>query len=134
MDTLTCESCNGSGRIYDHEAPVRHCDDCGGLGYYYAKRAEKLRKEPKIKDIQCPVCGIGFILLSGRCDHCDSAPPFRITPECQPVFPCWIFNNVRTTPHWYRAQSSVYFFGYMAQHTPWSPDSPHAPTVTPDNK
>lgn len=34
----TCKSCFGSGRIDDHESPVRRCDDCVGKGYYYANR------------------------------------------------------------------------------------------------
>lgn len=35
---ITCKSCFGSGRIDDHESPVRRCDDCVGRGYYYAEK------------------------------------------------------------------------------------------------
>lgn len=41
---LTCKSCNGSGRIDDHELPVRRCDDCAGLGYYHKKVARRIPK------------------------------------------------------------------------------------------
>lgn len=41
---ITCKSCNGSGRIDDHESPVRRCDDCMGLGCYHATpKAKKVK-------------------------------------------------------------------------------------------
>lgn len=41
---ITCKSCYGSGRIDDHENPVRRCDDCMGSGYYYTKARAALAK------------------------------------------------------------------------------------------
>jgi hypothetical protein len=50
--------------------------------------------------------------------------PQRITPECQPVFPCWMWDNSFTK--WWRRDA----FPDAAPHgvyTHWHPDSPTAP-------
>lgn len=58
-----------------------------------------------------------------------------ITPESQPVFPCWLYGaftqaGLSGPCGWYRATDHW----YVSQHgwtTHWHPDQPAAPTVTP---
>lgn len=57
-------------------------------------------------------------------------PPINlITPQCQPVFPCWLWKN---DGHWYHYDRP--WCSLNAVFTHWSPDAPTAPSEGPDNK
>lgn len=61
----------------------------------------------------------------------------KITPECQPVFPCWLWNVDQCSkdgPFWFKCKSSGGFYMTYAHYstTHWHPDQPSAPTVRPD--
>jgi hypothetical protein len=64
-----------------------------------------------------------------------SVPPSArlITPECQPVFPCWLYFRGTSIPSGWVRHGSASGPGWLARngYTHWHPDQPEAPTVTP---
>lgn len=70
-------------------------------------------------------------------DPCPAAV-HRVTPECQPVFPCWVYNASYGSIAWFRVRNwgelRILKYNCPNPDTHWSPDSPRAPTITPENK
>src|SRR6478752_1314108 len=52
---------------------------------------------------------------------------FKITNECQPVFPCWLLRQ-----GWASWMRQCVPFNYDRHWTHWHPDQPERPTVFPD--
>lgn len=53
----------------------------------------------------------------------------RITPECQPVFPCWLWHE--GTWRWIRHVAFPHHDLLHNAYTHWHPDQPEAPTTVP---
>lgn len=59
----------------------------------------------------------------------------RITPDCQPVFPCWLWDA--REQEWGRASfgpCDIYLGEMSSDYTHWHPDQPTAPTQRPDDE
>ena len=54
----------------------------------------------------------------------------RITPESQPVFPCWLWLPI-AKHHWFRLSGGLALDISKVGFTHWHPDQPHAPTDIP---
>jgi len=92
-----CESAHiipRPGKLYIYEVRPG-CVKCAELASVYSHEKENAAQPPLVGE-PCDACGIGYMLPSGVCDHCNASN--ATTPFSQPINPQQNQNTHEHTP------------------------------------